>query len=134
MVRLLSIHRGFVLASKPNMNKPRESILDETLISKILRRVPEREGFHFYRNVGDPTGETAVSLVDFLSKMKVVDVQSISFHFHRKDFETWIKEVIGDAELALRIGRIRTVMQSEALRNEIIHLVKARLNEFANLQ
>jgi hypothetical protein len=122
------------LASKPNVNKLRELMLDETLISKILRRVSKRESFHFYRNVGDPTGETAVSLVDFLSKMKVVDVRSISFHFHRKDFEAWIKEVIGDAELALRIGRIQTVMQGEALRNEITRLVKARLNEFANLQ
>jgi hypothetical protein len=113
---------------KPRVSK---SILDETLISRILRRVPEREGFRFYRNVGDPTGETAVSLVDFLSKMEVVDVRSISFHFSRKDFETWIREVIGDAELSIRIGRIRIVMQGDALRNEIIHLVKARLNEFA---
>jgi hypothetical protein len=112
---------------KPRVRKP---VLDETLISRILRRVSEQEGFHFFRSIGDPTGETAVSLVDFLSKMEVVDVRSVNFHFPRKDFETWIREVTGDAELALRIGRIQKNLQGEALRNEIIRKVKARLNEF----
>jgi hypothetical protein len=121
------------LASKPSVAKHpvKKSVLDESIISGILRRLPEQKGFHFYRDVGDPTREIAVSLVDFLSKIEVVDVRSIGFHFSRKDFETWIGEVIGDAELALRISRIGIVMQGEALWNEIIRLVKARLNEFA---
>jgi hypothetical protein len=42
----------------------------------------------------------------------------------------WIREVMGDAELALRIGRMQKNLQGDALRNEIIRNVKARLNEF----
>ena len=112
--------------------KVRKSVFNKTLISKILRSVPEQEGFHFYLAIGEPTGETAVSLADFVNKMKTIDVRSVNFHFPRKDFEKWIRGAIGDAELALRIGRIskaRLGIQGEALRKEIIRVVKVRLNE-----
>ena len=101
-------------------------------VSKILRSVTEQEGFHFYIAIGEPTGETAVSLADFVEKMEAVDVRSVNFHYPRKDFEKWIREVIGDAELALRLGRIgrmRMGIQGEALRNEMIRVVKVRLSE-----
>ena len=119
------------MASKPNVTAPkvRKSVLNKDLISKILKSVPEQEGFHFYLAIGEPTGERAVSLTDFVNKMETIDVRSVNFHFPRKDFEKWIRGVIGDAELALRISRIRLDIQGEALRNEIIRVVKVRLNE-----
>ena len=122
------------MASKPNVTAPkvRKSVLNKDLISKILKSVPEQEGFHFYLAIGEPTGERAVSLTDFVNKMETIDVRSVNFHFPRKDFEKWIRGVIGDAELALRVGRIGRVrlgIQGEALRNEIIRVVKVRLNE-----
>jgi hypothetical protein len=122
------------LASKPSMTKPgiRRSILNNDLVSKILRNVSEQEGFNFYLAIGEPTGKTAVSLADFVEKIEVIDVQSVNFHFTRKDFEKWISVVFGDAELALRLGRIGRIhlgIQGEALRNEIIRTVKIRLNE-----
>jgi len=122
------------LASKPRTAKPavRRSVLNKDIVSKILRNVPEQEGFHFYLAIGEPTRETAFSLADFVEKMEVVDVRSVNFHYARKDFEKWIREVFGDAELALRlgrIGRIRLGIEGEALRNEIIRTVKMRLNE-----
>jgi len=122
------------LASKPSAigSNIRKSTLNKDLISKILRSVPEQEGFHFYLAIGEPTGEIAVSLADFVKKMETIDVQSVNFHFPRKDFEKWIRKGIGDAELALRvgrIGRIRLGIQGEALRNEIIRAVKVRLKE-----
>jgi hypothetical protein len=122
------------LASKPRTTRPavRRSVLNKELVSKILRSVPEQEGFHFYLAIGEPTEETAISLADFVEKIEVVDVRSVNFHYSRKDFETWIRVVFGDAELALRlgrIGRIRLGIQGEALRNEIIRTVKMRLNE-----
>jgi hypothetical protein len=121
----------FILASKPGATAPkvRKLVLNKALASKILRSVPEQEGFRFYLAIGDPTGETAVSLADFINKIRTVDVRSVNFHFPRKDFEKWIQGVIGDAELALRIGRIRLGIQGEALRNEILRVVKVRLNE-----
>jgi hypothetical protein len=121
----------FILASKTGATAPkvRKLVLNKALASKILRSVPEQEGFRFYLAIGDPTGETAVSLADFINKIRTVDVRSVNFHFPRKDFEKWIRGVIGDAELALRIGRIRLGIQGEALRNEILRVVKVRLNE-----
>jgi hypothetical protein len=123
-----------VLENKPNTTEPtvKSSVLNKEPVSKILRSVPEQEGFHFYLAVGEPTGKTAVSLADFVEKMESVDVRSVNFHYTRKDFEKWIREVLGDNELALRlgrIGRIRLGIQGEALRNEIIRTVKIRLNE-----
>jgi hypothetical protein len=121
----------FILANKPSATAPkvRKSVLNKDLVSKILRSVPEQERFHFYLAVGEPTGEIAVSLADFVKKMETIDVRSVNFHFPRKDFEKWIRGAIGDAELALRIGRIRLGIQGEALRNEIIRVVKVRLDE-----
>jgi hypothetical protein len=119
------------LANKPSATVPkvRKSVLNKDLASKILRSVPEQEGFHFYLAIGEPTGETAVSLADFVKKLETIDVRSVNFHFSRKDFEKWIRGVIGDAELALRIGRIRLGIQGETLRSEIMRVVKVRLNE-----
>ena len=119
------------MASKTGATAPkvRKLVLNKTLASKILRSVPEQEGFRFYLAIGEPTRETAVSLADFINKIRTVDVRSVNFHFPRKDFEKWIRVVIGDAELALRIGRIRLGIQGEALRNEILRVVKVRLNE-----
>ena len=119
------------MASKPGAAAPevRKLVLNKALVSKILSSVPEQEGFRFYLAIGEPTGETAVSLADFINKIRTVDVRSVNFHFPRKDFEKWIRGVIGDAELALRIGRIRLGIQGEALRNEILRVVKVRLNE-----
>jgi hypothetical protein len=124
----------FVLSNKPSVTGPnvRKSVLNKNIASRIQRSVPEQEGFHFYLAIGEPTGEIAVSLADFVNKMETIDVQSVNFHFPRKDFEKWIRGVIGDAELALRIGRIgriRLGIQGETLRNEIIRVVKVRLNE-----
>ncbi len=122
------------MANKPSVTGPkvRKLVLNKDLASKILRSVPEQEGFRFYLAIGEPTGEIAVSLADFVKKLETIDVRSVNFHFPRKDFEKWIRGVIGDAELALRvgrIGRIRLGIQGEALRNEIIRVVKVRLNE-----
>jgi hypothetical protein len=103
--------------------------LNTNFVSRILRSVPEQEGFRFYLAVGEPTGETAVSLADFVKKLETIDVRSVNFHFPRKDFEKWIRGVIGDADLALRIGRIRLDVKGEALRSEIMRVVKVRLNE-----
>jgi len=134
MVNFSSTEEGLVLASKPRAIGPafRKSVLNKELVSKILRSVPESEGFHFYLAVGEPTGETAVSLANFVEKLAAVDVKSVDFHYPRKDFEKWIRNVVGDAELALRldrIGKARVGIRGEALRNDIIRAVKVRLNE-----
>ena len=122
------------MVSNPNTAGPafRRPVLNKALVSKILRRVPESQGFRFYLAIDEPTGETAVSLTEFVEKLETIEVQSVNFHYPRKDFQKWIREVLGDAELALRlskIGRIRLGIRGEALRSEILRTVQARLTE-----
>ena len=127
------------MVSKPSAIGPafKRSVSSKELASKILRSVPESQVFHFYLEIGKPTGQTAVSLTDFVEKLAAVNVQSINFHYSRKDFQKWIREVFGDAELALRlgrIGRVRMGISGEALKSEITRAVKLRLNELKATQ
>lgn len=122
------------MVSKPSTSRPafKKPVLNKELVCKILRNVPESEGFHFYLAIGEPTGKTAISITDFVEKLAAVDVISVDFHYPRKDFEKWIRGVFGDAELALRlgrIGRVRLGIRGEALRSEIRRTVNVRLNE-----
>ena len=122
------------MVSNPSTAGPafRRPVLNKALVSKILRSVPESQGFRFYLAINEPTGETAVSLTKFVEKLETIEVQSVNFHYPRKDFQKWIREVLGDAELALRlgkIGRIRLGIRGEALRSEILRTVQARLTE-----
>lgn len=104
-------------------------VLDKATVSRIMRTVPRHEGFHFFREVGDSTGKVATSLADFSEKMRIIDIRSVNFHFKRQDFEKWTRDMIGDAELARRINKIRKDTHGERLRNEIIQIVKRRLEE-----
>jgi hypothetical protein len=122
------------LVSNPNVIRSsiKKSVLNKEAVSKILRSVRESEGFHFYLAIGEPTGETAVNLTEFVRKMATVEVQSVNFHYTRKDFQKWISEVLEDAELALRldrISRIRLGIRGEDLRSEVLRTVKVRLND-----
>lgn len=112
---------------KVEVEKVVVSIPDEAAVSKILRTVSHTEAFHFYRDIGQPLGVSAVSLSDFCEKIKTVDIKSITFHFKRGDFEKWVREVFGDTELAKKVGKIWA--RGEGLRNEIYNVVKKRLDE-----
>ena len=81
--------------------------LSQSEVKKILRTVPRDEAFYFYEEVGKPVGCIATSLVDFRDKIDTVRWSSLVFHMKRKDFENWIKGIIGDSELAKRISNIR---------------------------
>jgi hypothetical protein len=126
-----STRGGLTLLNNSNATGVKTSVSNKDT-SKILRNVTEQEGFRFYLGMGEPTGETAVSLADFAEKLDNVDVRSVNFHYPRKDFEKWIIDVIGDAELASRlsmVSNIHTGIKGEALRNHIIRIVKVRLSE-----
>jgi hypothetical protein len=70
-------------------------------------------------------------LADFTAKIASVEVQSLEFHFQRRDFENWIRNTIGDAELALAISNLNRELRGEALRNELNRIVKDRLAKLA---
>lgn len=94
-----------------NRKKQRNTIgsnarLSLSEIKRILRTVPRAKAFYFYEEIGKPAGQVATSLLDFRNKINTAHSASLVFHLRRKDFENWVREVIGDSALAKRIGTI----------------------------
>lgn len=109
-----------------------KKVVDKGFASKVLKPVPSGEkAFYFATNVGKYTGKSASSLSDFSVKLKTIDIESVDFHFARQDFEKWIKETLGDAELAKQINGIKG-LKGEALRREMIQMIEMRLAELKN--
>ena len=100
-----------------------------TKIIEILRTVPYEKGFHFYTAIGNFTKETATNLDSFEKKLQTVSADSVNFHLQRGDFQKWIKNSLGDDELAERINSISMTLPSEDQRKELLAIVQTRTNE-----
>lgn len=104
----------------------------DTEAVKFLRTVRDQEAFYFYEAIGKPTGEIARNLPDFLDKVKSVKPESLIFHLQRKDFQNWIKEILGDSKLARKLGRISS-SNSDDIRTKICENVENRIKELTKL-
>ena len=109
---------------------PRKAPIKKQSISTLtsatpLKTVSFESGFHFYTTVGNYTGITATNLSEFASKLKIVPIESVIFHFRRKDFQNWVKNAIKDPALAERISAISGDQPAENLRNEILRVVES---------
>jgi menaquinone-dependent protoporphyrinogen IX oxidase len=92
--------------------------------------VPTEKAFQFFTELGKNTGITASSTVEFAEKLQTVPIQSVTFHFHRQDFQRWFKNTIDDEELAKRIDQINIWVQNdENLRKELSETVQNRIAE-----
>ena len=99
-----------------------------------LQPAPHGREFHFYTEIGEYTGLSAKSLIDFRELLKAVDIKALEFHVSRGDFEKWITEVLNDTKLADEIARMRkSKLTGKSLRNEILDPVNARCSKFSNL-
>jgi len=96
-----------------------------------LNTVPFENGFHFYTELEKNTGITASSIAEFAEKLQIIPIQSITFHFKRKDFQKWLKNTIGDEELAKRIDQINAWVHEENLRKELSKTVQNRITELS---
>lgn len=80
-------------------------------IKAILRDLPSNLSFHFYEEIGRPIGQVATNLLDlnhiFASAQSQGAHASLMFHMRRGDFATWIREAVGDSELANKIAKIQ---------------------------
>jgi hypothetical protein len=114
------------MTKPPNLNK---SAITKSTAEKIFATVPYVDGFHFFKSLGQYTGETAVSLATFAKEVEVAPIESIDFHFKRADFQRWIADTIGDAELATAIGDIEKELDGELLRRRIAAVVNERVIE-----
>ncbi len=95
-----------------------------------LRVVPDAQGFHFYTAVGDYCGVSVHSLEEFADALQHVCSEAIVFHFERGDFQKWIRDVIGDSEIAKKLDDVKTCerhLSAESCRKEIMERVNVRL-------
>ena len=95
---------------------------------RTLRYLSDEEAFRFYAAVGEPTGEIAGSLSDFLEKAKSVRLESLTFHLQRRDFQNWVETTLGDSKLAKRISRISPSCD-DSLRRKLCTAVESRIRE-----
>jgi len=109
----------------------------EDRIQKILGNIVYDKAFFFYEDVGKPTGDFAISLSDFCNKINSINHKSLAFHLKRGDFENWIRETIGDNELAQRIRKLKankTTWKNEVtLRAKLRIAVRDRISELQDL-
>jgi hypothetical protein len=125
---LLVNSRGFFLSKKTT-----QISLDKATAQKILRSFPYNQGFHFFNDVGKYTGETAIDLFAFYEKLKVIESESIAFHFPRGDFQKWIRETLEDSELADRIDKISPQKPVEKMKKDLVETVETRITELHTL-
>lgn len=95
-----------------------------------LRAVPHAQGFHFCTAISDYCGVSAHSLEEFADALRYVCSDAIVFHFERGDFQKWIRDVIGDAELAQSIDDIKMCerhLSADSCRKELVEAVCVRI-------
>jgi hypothetical protein len=76
---------------------------------------------------------TAIILADFAEKLKKIEINSVLFHFPRGDFQSWIKSTLGDEELARKVSEVKSNLDAENLRKQLIKLVNKRIIELSRI-
>ncbi|MEM3516993.1 MAG: alpha-amylase [Candidatus Bathyarchaeia archaeon] len=102
-----------------SLNEPEKNYL------KFLRVVPPNEAFHFYED-GNYINLSAYTLEEFKNALLLASNYSILFHVACKHFEKWIKNVIGDYELAYKLSKIEG-NSVEELKNNLYNCINERL-------
>jgi predicted transcriptional regulator len=96
-------------------------------VLKAIAPLPKETAFHFYTDIGQPTGFSAESLKELYEIIKRVAVGSVEFHLYRGDFENWIKAVFKDAALADDLASLKNAnVKGEDLRKEIITAISEK--------
>jgi hypothetical protein len=101
--------------------------------SRTLKPVPREKAFYFFTSIGNYTGLNAMSLNEFMERIREVNVKSLEFHLVRGDFEKWIDEVVQDKELAGDVRRMqKSNLSGESLRNQLTQTVSRRIRRLAS--
>jgi hypothetical protein len=99
-------------------------------VKEPLRVVPQAQGFHFYRAIGCCIGVTSCSLEELADAVQKVCSEAVIFHFERGDFQNWIRDIIGDAELAQSIDDIKMCeryLAADSCRKELVERINVRI-------
>jgi hypothetical protein len=101
--------------------------------ARILRTLSRENAFYFFTSVGNYTGQRAMSLEEFATKIREVKIASLEFHLYRGDFEKWIDEVLEDNILTERISAVKLLEPvGNTLRDQLYFTVSKRLEELKN--
>ncbi len=116
------------------------AILEEHLASgRDSRTAPEGLEFQFVRSVGVvvPTPYVAHDLREFIEVLRKVSTGSLYFHIFEarlrlqkgmNDFSTWMRDHLGEEDLADEIARLNPYTQTlEGLRSGIVQLIEKRI-------
>ena len=99
---------------------PKCNIVRREYLIAAEKEVGVEKGFHFYEDLDQPLHQVAVSLKDFLEKVKEVSVTSIEFHQNRGDFARWIRDALGAVSLADSVEIVKET--GEGLRKRLINI------------
>jgi len=125
--------KNVMKAKTLNPLEKKEHKITSAQARKILRTVPHIEAFYFFTDIGDYTGQYALSLDNFCNKINNIELKSVLFHFDRQDFEKWIRGTLGDPILADTISKIKNSVDREDFRTEIRQIVAQRLSQLKKL-
>jgi hypothetical protein len=59
----------------------------------------------------------------------VIPAASLNFHLQRGDFQKWVEDTLGDAELAKRLSLIKPTLPAEDLQKDLLAIVQTRIAE-----
>lgn len=91
----------------------------------LEKRVAPSERFYF----NDKSGHTppAGNLIEWIDRLRTLDLAVVTFHFQRGDFRRWIRDVLHDERLTLWIERLQsTDLSGEELRLAFLDVLKQR--------
>lgn len=93
--------------------------------NKSTITLPPERSFYFWKN-NHFLGVSASNLVEFSTVLEYLDVESITYHLARGDFQRWFTNVLGEEDLAHQMDRITSLGKGgEELRNLILGQLKS---------
>jgi hydroxymethylpyrimidine pyrophosphatase-like HAD family hydrolase/CheY-like chemotaxis protein len=104
-------------------------------LQKYLRApLPENKRFYFCIPDGRSLGYSAANLWEFRQILGSVPLNSLMYHQHRGDFEVWLKDVLGDNELARQVHKLdHRELGGEPLRQALLEVVINRYDELEDI-
>lgn len=99
----------------------------------LMAPLPSGRQFYFRDEHGASYGQAA-SLWEFREALHTLPLTSLSFHLTRGDFESWLRAVIRDDDLAVRIHKLlHAGLAGEELRVQLAEVVQERYAELERL-
>ena len=100
-----------------------------------IMAVPRDKSFYFDTGLGQYSGILASSIGEFLEALKIVPLESLEYHIGRRDFEKWMKDVLGSIQLADNIRTLRrSQSKGEELRVQLIDYVMQWAEKVSSLR